>query len=310
MTNHFPDSLIGPDSYEFIPQEDRDDLICSDDDNDEDFNNIDFPKIFGIKKSGDIEEKKPSNEKNIEISKETQNTSKEIEVGPSAITNSIKFWVYKPEKRGRKVSLEKLNYKEIKIHKGSAEDNILTKLKVHMLNFGKNFANDIKNSCIGLGKKIPNFLDIDYKIKRNITKTTINEFIEKINENEYKFKYKEIFTNLPISQKNQGIKKIKIEENPVLLMKNKEIYESVCKEHPILNEFFEQGFMEVIEKYYLLDKKICNNIFIFKDLKIKLSPETETFWNLLDKNDNKKFIQKYNNVLFYYFKLNLKKGGN
>ena len=63
--------------------------------------------------------------------------------------------------------------------------------------------------------------------------------------------------------------------------------------------------MEVIEKYYFLNKNYTKNEFVYKDLKIKLSDKTKTFWDLLNKIKNKADHAKYKEVLFKYFKLSV-----
>ena len=52
----------------------------------------------------------------------------------------------------------------------------------------------------------------------------------------------------------------------------------------MLKEFFEQKVSDVFEKYYCLNKKL-NNLVVFENFTFELSPETETFYDLLKKNE-------------------------
>ena len=232
---------------------------------------------------------------------EKQEDTKEIQK-----KKTIKFIVIKKKKRGReKTSLSKLK----KPHKANDKDNISTKLKVHMLTFGKSLANDAKNSCT---KSENNFFKIAHKKKREIK---IQELIEKNEEKEYIFKYNMIF-KLRVSLKNKGIKKFANSEEELEKMNinNEPIYNSILKDnhdYSILEKFFDQGFMDIIDKYYLLNKKECNNEFYYENLKIELSQKTKTFWDLLEKIENKHDKNKYINVLKTKFNLEpLKKEGN
>ena len=244
---------------------------------------------------------------------DTKNTSKveenkqivqkeEPKVIPTEVKQFNKFKVikYVPQKRGKKTN----SPKKLKPHTRSYSDNILTKIMVHMFKFAENLANDAKDSC---NKKLNNFYKIDYKYKKLKEKDRIKQLIEKDEENKYIYKYKNIFHNI-ISIKNKGIKKIvknKIE------LKEKKItnrinYENICENYPILEEFFNQGFMEVIDQYYLLDKKKYNNIINYKNLlNIKLSSKTETFWELLERKENKPDKGKYKKIFEDKFKLSI-----
>lgn len=249
---------------------------------------------------------------NFVFVKDTKTSSKNIEDSASIkqpniiIKNDekrrIKFCIAKLKKRGRNPNSQSKN--KLREHKGNAFDNILSRVKADFFTFLINLANDAKNSCINLEEKEENFHDISRKIKENKKKEKITELIEKENDKEYKYKYKDIF-KLETTKKSIGFIKSKSEKDEERANYNNKIYNKICEEYPILYEFFEQGFMEVIEKYYFLNKNYTKNEFVYKDLKIKLSDKTKTFWDLLNKIKNKADHAKYKEVLFKYFKLSV-----
>ena len=71
-----------------------------------------------------------------------------------------------------------------------------------------------------------------------------------------------------------------------------------------MNDFFEQKVSDVFEKYYCVNKKEINKIKIDDndDYEFELSSETETFYNLLDKNVKieKNLIERKNKLVKSY----------
>lgn len=306
----------------------EDDFFPNDDNNVKDFrdNNIDHANEFAIFRrisSNDInfnpkeigEEEEEAHIFSFDAEKEnikpTKITSKEVEnkfiMQPKTLTvpieekRIIKFISKKKINRGMKPKSFK---KGLKTHKASDKDNVERKEKVSLMTFGINLANDFKNSCIGLDEKSQNFLQIDYNIKKNIIKEKIEELTQK------GYQYKRLF-ELEISAKNLGCKctKNKIKIKPKI--SNLDIYNNLVHDHPQLEEFFEQDFINILKDYYLLNKSNSNNQFYYKNYVINISPKTKTFCDLLEKNENKDHEEIFRNVLAKYFNLNeVKKGVN
>lgn len=174
------------------------------------------------------------------------------------------------KKNGCKSNPEKKSKK--KVHSHEADDNVKTKSGIHFSNFLIHLGNDTVNSYFDNRKKKKYFKNIKSCLKRSIFKKPLNEL-----------KYKDIFS-LKLSKKNKG----KITDESTNLNE----YENICK-IPLLKEFFEQKYSDVLENYYKKNKEETNNIFEYKTLKIKLSKETKTFYNLLEIDKNKLIKEKF-----------------
>ena len=191
---------------------------------------------------------------------------------PAYISKKSKFNIETKELKRKRKSKDNKNSKN-KIHTWKALDNLKNKLRVHINQFLINLGNDAVNSY--LKDKKTYFKEIFSELKR-----------KKINKNE--LRYKNIF-NLRISKKNKGKGSITDEST------NKEVLDEVCK-YSELNEFFEQKLSDVIELYER-DKEKFNNIFEYKSLKIKLSDNTKTFYNLLEEDRYRIIKDKLLNIL-------------
>ena len=75
---------------------------------------------------------------------------------------------------------------------------------------------------------------------------------------------------------------------------NKNTLFEVCKISPILKNFFEKNYLYIFQKFYCRIKD-NQNIIDFDGFKIKLSPLTTGYLNLLKKNESGK--EKFNNVM-------------
>ena len=203
--------------------------------------------------------------------------------------NNKKFKVRLQKKRGRKRNPDTKRKRE---HTKYSIYNIRKVINVNFLTFLIDLANDAKKSWLN-DKQFKKyfFKQISHKLK--------SMKIEKINDllNE---KYKTIFSFVIKSDKR---KKKNYEEKE---QTNDIIYNYFCQFSPKLKEFFELKISEIFNNYFCKNKNdIINNNLYFNGSEIKLSPETNTFYNLLDKKKERNLIDKYIFVANKYFHCNL-----
>ena len=218
--------------------------------------------------------------------------NKEEEKEESNKKKIVKFTTTKilKKKRGRTPNSKP---KKLNEHTKDDNDNILKKIKVNFVSFLITLANDaIKAESTGIEYK--NFFrPILHKVKCKIKNYDI-----------LKLKYQNIFTDYTISP-NRGIKK----KNEKYVSNNEETnkknYEHICKEFPSLKNFFEQNMIDIFKNYYCKNKKDINNMFDFEGIKIKLSSKTKTFYDLLEKEENKNSKNKFIKIINRYFGCNL-----
>lgn len=196
------------------------------------------------------------------------------------------FTTKKKRNRGKKSTKNK----RLKTHTKYDSDNIDNKIKTHFLNFLIFFANDFIRFILKENRK--------EKLFSRIVKKNIN-----LKKNIYaNFYYKDILTKLNASQ-NHGIKKNNKNYKKEKIT-NEDKYKYFCEKFPFLNDFFEQKVSDVFEKYYCVNKKEINKIKIDDndDYEFELSSETETFYNLLDKNVKieKNLIERKNKLVKSY----------
>ena len=182
--------------------------------------------------------------------------------------------------------------KTVKEHTKDDNDNILKKIRVNFVSFLITLANDaIKAESTGIEYKNffrPILHDVKCKIK---------------NYDILKLKYQNIFTDYTISP-NKGIKK-KNEKYVSKEETNKKNYEHICKEFPSLKNFFEQNMIDIFKNYYCKNKNDINNMFDFEGVKINISSKTKTFYDLLEKEENKNSKNKFIKIINRYFGCNL-----
>lgn len=203
--------------------------------------------------------------------------------------NNKKFKVRLQKKRGRKRNPDTKRKRE---HTKYSIYNIRKVINVNFLTFLIDLANDAKKSWLN-DKQFKKyfFKQISHKLK--------SMKIEKINDllNE---KYKTIFSFVIKSDKR---KKKNYEEKE---QTNDIIYNYFCQFSPKLKEFFELKISEIFNNYFCKNKNdIINNNLYFNGSEIKLSPETNTFYNLLDKKKERNLKDKYIIVANKYFHCNL-----
>lgn len=226
-------------------------------------------RLSSLKENNKEEEKEESNKKKI-----------------------VKFTTTKilKKKRGRTPNSKP---KKLNEHTKDDNDNILKKIRVNFVSFLITLANDaIKAESTGIEYK--NFFrPILHKVKCKIKNYDI-----------LKLKYQNIFTDYTISP-NRGIKK----KNEKYVSNNEETnkknYEHICKEFPSLKNFFEQNMLDIFKNYYCKNKNDINNMFDFEGVKINISSKTKTFYDLLDKKENKNSKNKFIKIINRYFGCNL-----
>ena len=107
----------------------------------------------------------------------------------------------------------------------------------------------------------------------------------KINpKNKPQIKLEQIF-DYPISSKNEGINPKKGKNKNIDFEHNKKVYENIKRLSPQLNEFFQKNILDIFRDYFCVDKTI-NPFVYFKDIKIKFSSKTKTFYDFLEFKDN------------------------
>ena len=181
---------------------------------------------------------------------------------------NVHFATTKKKNRGKAPKSYTKN-KRLRKHSKKDSDNIRNKIKSHFLNFLISLANDITRNELNGKEDAKYFYNIEFKSRINLKKI-------------YRIPYKDILTKFYISQ-NQGFRK-NCKNYKVQKITNEKKYNEIRRLSPLLKEFFEQKVSDVFEKYYCLNKKL-NNLVVFENFTFELSPETETFYDLLKKNE-------------------------
>ena len=176
------------------------------------------------------------------------------------------FKVILHHKRGRKKS-EKNLYNQ-KYHFSDDFDNILRKIQVSFITFLIRLSNDALKTVFGKETTYL-FKDINYKYKKKINHNYI-EYLKKFSLGD--------ILQMDISPKNKILKKDS----------NKITYFKVCNESGELKNLFDKNYLDLFIKYYLSFIDDDKHIMEIDGFKIALSPKTETFSNLLKKNEERK----------------------
>jgi len=186
------------------------------------------------------------------------------------------FLTKKRKKPGRKpLTNNKNENMDLKFHDKYEPSNICKKVLTHFITFLISFSNDIIKSVFNEKQFKDTFLKIEHKSKLNI----------KINpKNKPQIKLEQIF-DYPISSKNEGINPKKGKNKNIDFEHNKKVYENIKRLSPQLNEFFQKNILDIFRDYFCVDKTIKPFVY-FKDIKIKFSSKTKTFYDFLEFKDN------------------------
>ena len=215
------------------------------------FTDEDFDFFFGKKK-----ETEADSEENSEIYYIQKDEKK-----------ADKFTVIKKGNKGRKPLIIKSVNNKSRFHGKDRLDNLLSKIQVHFLSFIISLSNDALKTAYG--EKIPpKFRKISYEIKKKVK----FEFFNTIKD----FNIKKILSEFRISEK---YKKHDISNNKLILDK---AYKE-CKEREWLDNFFNQGYLDIFKKYYYKNKEepISEIEFMGKIIKLR---EAKSCFYLLSKD--------------------------
>jgi sRNA-binding carbon storage regulator CsrA len=163
----------------------------------------------------------------------------------------------KKTKRGRK-PLTELRTK--RVHDASDYDNILRKIQVHYLTFIISFINDLIDVFIPDYKELK-FKNLSYDLKKTVSHSYVEELKNKTIGEILQFK---------ASSKNRKF----------IDSINQQIYQKIYTSNPFLKQFFDMSYLDLFNNYYYKS----NRNFIFEGIKVKISPKTKFFVDLLQKN--------------------------
>ena len=170
---------------------------------------------------------------------------------------SIENFVKK--KRGRPAT----NNTKRKPHTKNTEDNVITKIKTHYMKFIINFIND----CINSKNKKKLFKHFNHKDKSSPTRMHIKELQDS--------SISDLLMNIQFSTKYKKNAEF-----------NRKLVEKLSKDNIFFTRLFKMEYLELFDYYYnnnepLKEIEINNKI-------IKLSPNTETFYTLIQNNEDMK----------------------
>ena len=181
------------------------------------------------------------------------------------------FIATKKKKRGKKPTKTK------RIHSKDTIDLVEDKLQVNFINYLVDLGNDMIKSSNNLNTS-EKFLKIKYEEKKKSYKP----------KDIRKLLYNDIF-KLTISNTNK--KKL------IKGKTNEKMYEIICKELPLLKEIFDLRYSYIFQNYYLKNLREFN----LNGLDIKLSEETKTYNDLLQKDQNYNIKNVFEKVINRYY---------
>ena len=164
------------------------------------------------------------------------------------------------KRRGKQVELNAKRSKK-EMHSSISEDNILTKIQTHFLNFIIFFLNDCVYNYYK-NRKIK-FIKFAHEIKAKVSSKYLNKMK---NSTIY-----DLLTEIEISSKFTRHNKNNNEKNAKILNKI-----------PWFKKIFELKFLDLFQYYYNENKQL-NKIFLF-EREITLTKDTKSYYFLLEKN--------------------------
>lgn len=206
------------------------------------------------------------------VSEEKSKISKKAETFPwinKEKKNLCNFKTLLYHKRGRKPFIIKENKV---IHGATGFDNLQRKIQVHYLSFLINLANDLVTKFFGKESGII-FKRIAYEIKRKVSQSFIEEMKSKTFGEILEFNVKQKYF-----AKNH----------------NEKTFSYVCEKSAFIKKVFELNYLFIFQKYYF-NGGLELKEFEFDNEKIKLSPQTKSYFFLKKKNKN--VVKLLDNVL-------------
>ena len=164
------------------------------------------------------------------------------------------------KRRGKQVELNAKRSKK-EMHSSISEDNILTKIQTHFLNFIIFFLNDCVYNYYK-NRKIK-FIKFAHEIKAKVSSKYLNKMK---NSTIY-----DLLTEIEVSSKFTRHNKNNNEKNAKILNKI-----------PWFKKIFELKFLDLFQ-YYHNENKQLNKIFLF-EREITLTNDTKSYYFLLEKN--------------------------
>ena len=174
------------------------------------------------------------------------------------------------------------NEKKRDNHGKNTDDNVISKIKSHSMKFIINLLND----CIPSNDKITKstrFKHFNHQEKRNPNQIHIDELKNST--------LNDLLNNICVSPK------YKCNEYA-----NRKLVDKYTKKNSFLKDLFKMEYLELFHYYYNGNKPTRE--IIINDKTIKLSENTETFFDLIEKNkDDKKHIERILEVAEKIFKV-------
>jgi hypothetical protein len=258
-------------SFHFICSSEYDDINSGNIDNEDisqqsnisNHSNYISTKNLAFELEDNLAESQGTNSLNNKSEEEHKNESSEI---------SLLFSSTSRQSSTNFTNKNKLNKKRKNTHNNLSSDNLLRKVQVHYFSFLISFLNYL----LELFKYDYKFLELDYRIKKNINK---NEKKRKIGNVKIINSFDDVSVEKIISQKRKKQCK-KYDESHNLI-----ICEAV-KRNKILYNILKDKHLNIFKKFYFTTSKLINLKEYGEDKCIKLPNEVKTHIDLLKDNSD------------------------
>ena len=260
--------FICPSEYDDINSESIDVEDISQQLNISDHSNYISTKNLAFELKDNLAELQGNNSLNNKSEEEHKNESSEI---------SLIFRSTSRQSSTNFTNKNKLNKKRKNTHNNLSSDNLLRKVQVHYFSFLISFLNYL----LELFKYDYKFLELDYRIKKNINK---NEKKRKIGNVKIINSFDDVSVEKIISQKiSKQYKKYEESHNRIIC--------EAIKRNKILYNILKDKHLNIFKKFYFTTSKLINLKEYGEDKCIKLPNEVKTHIDLL--KDNSDFGEEY-----------------
>ena len=263
-------------SFHFICSSEYDDINSGNIDNEDisqqsnisNHSNYISTKNLAFELEDNLAESQGTNSLNNKSEEEHKNESSEI---------SLLFSSTSRQSSTNFTNKNKLNKKRKNTHNNLSSDNLLRKVQVHYFSFLISFLNYL----LELFKYDYKFLELDYRIKKNINK---NEKKRKIGNVKIINSFDDVSVEKIISQKiSKQYKKYEESHNQIIC--------EAVKRNKILYNILKDKHLNIFKKFYFTTSKLINLKEYGEDKCIKLPNEVITHIDLL--KDNSDFEEEY-----------------